>query len=141
MPLDALDQAILDVLRKDARTPHAAIGRTVGISGPAVLARVRKLEDSGTIRGYRAVVEETGLRAVVRVVTRPSANGEQVFERFVEGEPRVAGCLDVDGEDSFLLTVRCRDTKDLQSLLVAVRSQPNVVRTITNIVLGVVKEG
>ncbi|RYG25143.1 Lrp/AsnC family transcriptional regulator [bacterium] len=140
MPTDALDQAILNILRKDARTPHAAIGRDVGLTGPAVLARIRKLEDSGIIRGYRAVVDEAGLRAVVRVVTRPSPGGEQAFERFVLDEPRIEGCYDVDGEDSFLLTVRCADPKDLQQLLLAVRSQPTVLRTVTNIVLSVVKE-
>lgn len=140
MLLDALDHAILDALRKDARTPHAAIGREIGISGPAVLARVRKLEEAGTILGYRAVVEETGLRAVARVVTRPSPAGGRAFERFVEEEPRITGCFDVDGEDSFFLTVRCRDPKDLQDLLREVRSQATVLRTITNIVLGVLKE-
>lgn len=140
MAFDSIDDEILAVLRRDARTPHAAIGRTLGLSGPAVLARVRKLEEAGTIRGYRAVVEEPGLRAVARVVTRPSPAGERAFERFVEEEPRIEGCYDVDGEDSFILTIRCRDPKDLQQLLRDVRSQPTVLRTITNIVLDVVKE-
>ena len=140
MPLDSLDYAILEALRKDARAPHAAIGRSLGLSGPAVLARVRKLEESGTIKGYRAVVEESGLRAIARVVTRPSPVGERAFEKFVEEEPRIEGCYDVDGEDSFILTVRCHDPKDLQELLREVRSQPTVLRTITNIVLDVLKE-
>jgi Lrp/AsnC family transcriptional regulator, leucine-responsive regulatory protein len=140
VPIDVLDQSILNLLRKDARTPHAAIGREVGLTGPAVLARIRKMEESGTIQGYRAVVDAKGLRAVVRVVTRPSPGGEQAFERFVLDEPRIEGCYDVDGEDSFLLTVRCADPKDLQQLLLAVRSQPTVLRTVTNIVLSVVKE-
>lgn len=140
MSVDSTDQAILAALRRDARTPHAAIGREVGLTGPAVLARVRKLEMAGTIRGYRAVVLEEGLRAVVRVVTRPSPEKERHFERFVEEEPRIVECFDVDGEDSFFLTVRCRDPKDLQELLVRVRTQPLVLRTITNIVLDVIKE-
>lgn len=140
MPIDSLDLEILNLLRKDARTPHAAIGREIGLTGPAVLARIRKMEESGTIRGYRAVVDYKGLRAVVRVVTRPSPGGEQAFERFVLDEPRIEGCYDVDGEDSFLITARCADPKDLQQLLLAVRSQPTVLRTVTNIVLSVVKE-
>ena len=140
MTSDAIDQAILNTLRRDARTPHAAIGREVGLTGPAVLARIRKMEESGTILGYRAVVAEAGLRAVVRVVTRPSADGDQAFEKFVTEEPRIEGCYDVDGEDSFFLTVRCANPKDLQQLLIALRSQPPVLRTVTNIVLDVVKE-
>ncbi len=140
MSLDAIDQAILDALRLDARTPHAAIGREVGLTGPAVLARVRRMEETGTIRGYRAMVERPELFAVVRVSTRPSLSGEQAFERFVLDEPRIEGCYDVDGEDSFVLTVRCRDPKDLRELLLAVRGHTTVVRTVTNIALAVVKE-
>ncbi|RYG48062.1 Lrp/AsnC family transcriptional regulator [bacterium] len=140
MALDELDLAILDVLRRDARTPHAVIGREVGLTGPAVLARVRRLEESGTIRGYRAIVEEGGLRAVVRVVTRPTPGGEAAFEQLVIAEPRVRECFDVDGEDSFVLIVRCADPADLRSLLLSLRSQPMVLRTITNIALAVVKE-
>ncbi len=137
--LDTLDRAILDALRHDARATHAAIGRQVGLSGPAVLARVRRMEEAGAIRGYQVVVPEDGLRAVVRVSTRPM-RGEDAFTSFVEGEARVEACFDVDGEDSFVLNVRCRDPRDLQDLLLAVRSQPAVLRTVTNIVLAVVKD-
>lgn len=141
MALDELDRAILAVLRRDARTPHAAIGREVGLTGPAVLARVRRMEETGTIRGYRAIVEEeAGLRAIVRVVTRPSPSGETAFEEFVAGEPRIVECFDVDGEDSFVLIVRCADPADLRNLLLALRSKTMVRRTVTNIALAVVKE-
>lgn len=139
MPLDPIDQTILAALRRDARQTHAAIGREVGLTGPAVLARIRKLEESGAIQGYKAITGDDGLRAVVRVSTRPSQN-EEAFERFVLNEPRIEACMDVDGEDSFVLLVRCIDPKDLQSLLLAVRSQVTVLRTVTNIVLSVVKE-
>lgn len=143
MTLDAIDRAILGALTEDARTPHAAIGRQVGLTGPAVLARIRRLEEAGVIKGYRVVVDPAmlgaELRAIVRVVTRPSP-GEQAFDRFVNNEPRIVGCYDVDGEDSFFLTVRCRDPKDLQDLLLQMRSLAMVRRTITNIVLGTLKE-
>lgn len=143
MPPDALDLAILEALRRDARTPHAAIGREVGLTGPAVLARIRRMEETRTIRGYRVDVDPdlhgAGLRAICRVVTRPTED-DRAFETFVAGEPRIAGCYDVDGEDSFVLMLRCRDPKDLQGLLLRLRGLPTVRRTITNIVLDTVKE-
>jgi len=139
VPHDPIDQAILAALRNDARQSHAAIGREVGLTGPAVLARIRKLEETGAIQGYKAIIDSDGLRAVVRVSTRPSPN-EEAFERFVLNEPRIEACYDVDGEDTFVLLARCVDPKDLQALLVSVRSQPTVLRTVTNIMLSVVKE-
>lgn len=99
------------------------------------------MEEAGKILGYRAVVAEAGLQAVVRVVTRPTIDGDAAFEKWVQDEPRIEGCYDVDGEDSFILTVRCADPKDLQRLLISLRSQLSIVRTVTNIVLAVVKEG
>ncbi len=139
MPLDPIDQTILAALRRDARQTHAAIGREVGLTGPAVLARIRKLEETGAIQGYKAIMADDGLRAVVRVTTRPSPN-EEAFERFIQNEPKVEACFDVDGEDTFVLLVRCAEPKDLQALLVTIRTQSTVVRTVTNIILSVVKE-
>jgi len=139
VPFDPIDQTILAALRRDARQTHAAIGREVGLTGPAVLARIRKLEEAGTIQGYKAITGDDGLRAVVRVSTRPSPH-EEAFERFANNEARVEACYDVDGEDTFVLLVKCADPKDLQALLVAVRGQATVMRTVTNIILSVVKE-
>ena len=68
---DAYDAAILGALQNDARITMAQLGRLVHLSQPAVTERVRKLELSGVITGYRAQVNYQrlgyGIRAVVRV--------------------------------------------------------------------------
>ena len=56
-----LDQKILEILTNDARTPHAQIGEEVGLSRPAVTERVKKLELSGIIEGYSAVLNPEAL--------------------------------------------------------------------------------
>jgi len=141
--LDELDLAILGALRENARATHAAIGREIGITGPAVYARVRRMEEGGVILGYRPIVEPSaigqGLTAIVRVVTRPTPT-EVDFEEFILRDRRVFECFDVDGEDSFILKVRCRNPKELQEFLRQIRTMPVVVRTISNIVLNAVKE-
>ena len=58
---DATDRQILRILREDGRASHAAIAKRVGLSAPAVGERVRKLETSGVIQGYRAVLEPDAL--------------------------------------------------------------------------------
>ena len=64
--LDDIDWDLIDILQADGRLGYRELGRRVGLSAPAVAARVRKLEQAGIIAGYRAVVdpERLGLRAV-----------------------------------------------------------------------------
>ena len=54
--MDTLNKKILKQLQANARLSHVEIGRQVGISSPAVTERVRKMEDAGIIKGYRAEV-------------------------------------------------------------------------------------
>src|SRR5689334_9170088 len=69
--LDEVDHKILEMLQADARTPLAAIGKAVGLSGAAISERVHKLEEARVIRGYTALIdpEKLGLplTAFVRV--------------------------------------------------------------------------
>ena len=68
---DHFDCRILALLQQDARVSMAELGRSVHLSQPAVTERVRKLELSGVIKGYRAEVDLArlgyGIRAIIRV--------------------------------------------------------------------------
>ena len=61
MPFDAIDQTILSILREDGRASHASIAKAVDLSAPAVGERIRKLEQRGVIRGYRAILDATAI--------------------------------------------------------------------------------
>ena len=54
---DRIDRLILELLRRDGRMAHAAIAKEVGLSGPAVHERVKKLEQRGVIAGYSAILD------------------------------------------------------------------------------------
>lgn len=101
MKMDNVDREILDCLQQDGRATHAAIGRQVGVTGPAVYARVRRMEEEGVIRGYRADVDHAQLKgpliAFVRVTTRPIKIETDTFEPFVWKEPRIIECHDIAG--------------------------------------------
>lgn len=143
MELDTLDKQILQELFRDARQTNASIGRVVGLTGQAVFHRIDRLEKAGVITGYRPVIDPGNLGnpllAFVRVVTRPAPTDEP-FQDFVRSEPRIVECFDVDGEDSFILKVRCAGPTDLHGLLLDIRRQTTVLRTVTNISLLSVKE-
>jgi Lrp/AsnC family leucine-responsive transcriptional regulator len=144
--LDDIDVRILNLLRGDGRITHAAIAKRVGLTGPSVYARVQRLERAGVIRGYAAVLDPhaigQALVAFIRVTTAatPAGQGEALFERFVQKEPQVLECYGVDGEDSYVLKVRTRSTRDLQRLLARIRAIRAVSRTVTTIALDTVKE-
>src|SRR5690554_6854397 len=61
MEFDATDRRILSILRGDGRASHAFVAKQVGLSAPAVGERIRKLEQAGVIRGYRAVLDHHAL--------------------------------------------------------------------------------
>jgi len=144
MELDHLDHRILAFLRQDGRATHAAIARSLNLSGPAVYARVRRMEESGVIRSYSVVTDPAilgaPLQAIIRVTTRPHVAEGDTFEGFVKDEPRIVSCFDVDGEDSYVLITRCASPEDLKQLLIEIRSIPQVIRTVSSICLDTVKE-
>jgi Lrp/AsnC family leucine-responsive transcriptional regulator len=140
--LDAIDRRILRLLREDGRMPHAAIAKTVGLSGPAVHDRVRKLEAAGIISGYTAVLDPVALdRSHVAFVLVTLSEGSE----FAIDEPIVARiCEETDvlefhrvaGQDCYLIKVRTATNKDLEQLLRRIRLIRGVARTRTTIVLS-----
>ncbi|WP_435068671.1 AsnC family transcriptional regulator [Haloplanus sp. C73] len=75
---DETDVEILSLLAEDARRPFSAIGDEVGLSGPAVSARVTRLEEAGIIEGFTVDVDRSVLRAGVPVFVRLSNDGDAV---------------------------------------------------------------
>jgi Lrp/AsnC family leucine-responsive transcriptional regulator len=140
--LDRIDHHILSLLRTDGRMSHAAIAKQVGLSGPAVHERVRKLELSGVIAGYTAVIdpERVGLPHVAFCqVTLAGGNefamDEPIVARICE-EPGVLEFHRVAGEDCYLVKIRTSTSKELEQVLRRIRSIRGVDRTRTTIVLS-----
>ena len=140
--LDPIDRQILRLLREDGRMPHAAIAKQVGLSGPAVHDRVRKLEQRGVIATYTAVLDPDALdrpnMAFVMVTLREGnefAADEPIVARICE-EPDVLEFHRIAGEDCYLIKIRTCTSKDLEQLLRRIRSIRGVARTRTTIVLS-----
>ena len=129
---------------RDGRATHAAIARELGMTGPAVYARVHRMEQERVIRGYAIKVDRgalgTPLIALIRVTTRPRVDEIDGFERFIADEARVIDCYEVDGEDSYILRAQCASPEDLRNLIGAIRSLPQVIRTVSSIGLVTLKE-
>jgi Lrp/AsnC family leucine-responsive transcriptional regulator len=141
--IDALDQAILNILQQDGRTSNAEIARQVNLAPSAVLERIRKLEEKRVIRGYSADIDskalDFGLTAIVAI--RTSECGEGVGEQLA-AVPEVQEVHEVAGDDCFYIKVVSRDTESLGRFLrEKIKGIPNVVGTRTTVVLKTFKEG
>jgi len=136
--LDDRDVAIIAALQQDARSTFADIGKRVGLAASSVHERVRKLEQAGVIRGYRAEVstDAVGLfvTAFVSVSPLDARQPDDLPERVLEF-PEVEDCHSVAGPENYILKVRTRTTNDLEDLLRRLREKAGV-QTRTTIVLS-----
>lgn len=137
--LDSIDTLILSVLQEHCKMPLAKIGERVGLSAPAVIERIKKLEDSRLITGYTAMLDARKLGFDVTafigvMVTHPRAIEE--FERQIDSRPDVLECHHVTGGYTLLLKVRTTNTGSLEELISDLRSLDGVSRTETMVVLS-----
>ena len=108
MSLDQKDRQILEALTRDARLKNTELARRVGLSPSATLARVRRLERSGTIVGYRAIVGRPGSTervegwADIRLVD-PSPGLIDQFIRLVEAAPEIVEAHRIAGHYDFIV--------------------------------------
>jgi Lrp/AsnC family transcriptional regulator, leucine-responsive regulatory protein len=136
--LDERDLSILRVLQGDARATYAEIGRRAGLAPSSVHERVRKLEEAGIIRGYRADIDADGVglfvTALVSVTPLDPKQPDDLPERVLEF-PEVLDCHSVAGAENYILKVRTRTTSDLEDLLRRIREKADV-QTRTTVVLS-----
>jgi DNA-binding Lrp family transcriptional regulator len=141
--MDEIDQQIVALLRENARRSFQDIGGRVALSPPAVKRRVDRLEATGVIRGYAALVDPGALgwetHAFVAVHTEGRMTADEV-RAAVDGHPEVAAAYTVAGEASAMLHLRAADTRHLEEALERIRDAPGITRTQTQIVLSTLFE-
>jgi Lrp/AsnC family leucine-responsive transcriptional regulator len=141
---DEIDLRILEMLKEDARVANAAIARDVDLAPSAVFQRIKKLQESGVIRGYHADIDpaalDQGLLAFISVQTGEGARARETAE-LLASVPEVMEVHRVVGEDCFFLKVRVKDTTALGTLLDSkIQTLEPVASTRTTIVLSTAKD-
>lgn len=137
--MDEIDGSLLRLLRDDARLTMAALGRRVGLSRTATLARVRRLEAEGAIRGYHADVSESPVEpsyvARVGVVVRTPDVATYV-RRLVQSFPELQEVETVAGEFDLLVRFGAPSATRLDEILDRIAGWRETVRTTTFVVLN-----
>jgi Lrp/AsnC family transcriptional regulator, leucine-responsive regulatory protein len=143
-PVDTTDRKLVEALRANGRLSWAELGRTVGMSGPSVQERVRRLEERGVLSGYRAVVnpDQVGLgtTALVGLFQGDDTETDDIVAA-VREIPAVEDCWFVAGEAELVVKVRVRDVAALEATVGVLRRVKGVVRTRTTVVLSTRWEG
>jgi Lrp/AsnC family transcriptional regulator, leucine-responsive regulatory protein len=114
--LDGLDRRILQALQRNGRATYDELAASIGLSASATLRRVKRLEESGVILGYVALVapERVGLGLTAYINVRLAKHNEQRnpiddFAAAVQAWPEVVECAALTGDMDYLLRVLVRD--------------------------------
>ena len=137
------DLKIIGRLMSNARTTWAELGALIGLSAPAAAERVRKLEESGVIKGYAALIDPDsigcGLAALISLTIENPEYRPAIIKKIGE-LAEILECHHVAGDVDYILKVRCFGTRDLERLISnEIKSFPGV-RTKTTVILSTIKE-
>ena len=117
--IDEINWKILVELQNDARTSYAELGRRVGLTTPAIIERVKKLEEAGVITGYRVEIDTSKVGLPVTAFIRMSITGidySHIIEVVQESE-EVLECHRGTGGDSFIIKVAVASVEHLQIII------------------------
>lgn len=144
--LDRYDRAILRILSVDGRISATELARRVGLTKSPVQARLKRLEETGVITGYRAQLDpiRMGLAHVAFVEVRLSDTREaalQAFNRAVLAVPEIEQCHMIASRFDYLLKVRTADIQDYRRVLAErISALPHVAQTSTYVAMESVRE-
>lgn len=117
--LDSLDERILSSLQADGRLTMKALAEEIGMSSPAVIERVRRLEERGMLTGYRGLVDPAAIGrplSVLLFASVPHANHE-AFLNVLREHPAVEDVTRVGGVRNFIVRAHFSGTEELEELM------------------------
>ena len=137
--IDATDEQILGLLQQNARRTFGDIGRVVGLSAPAVKRRIDRLEESGVIRGYTALLNHAHLGQSIEAFAELRFAGStrvDDIEDIALDVPEVHAIFTIAGDPDALAWIRVSDVQNLKRVIDRLRSSGKVTGTKTLMVLN-----
>ena len=141
--MDALDIKILQSLTANARQKASAISQEINLSVSAVIERIRKLEESGVIRGYTAVLDRKLLGNDISAWMEVCLEHPRYYDIFVARameDPHILTCHYLTGDYDFILRIVAQSSEALEAVHRDIKGIPGVSSTKTHFELKAVKE-
>jgi Lrp/AsnC family leucine-responsive transcriptional regulator len=137
--IDDKDQKIINILLKSGRESASGISEKLNLSVPTVIDRIKKMQDSDIISGFKAVInyKKIGLdvSALITIISESSSNFSDIVNKSKE-TPEVISCFATTGHGSHVMVVNAENTNSLERILRKIQSWPGVKRTETQIILS-----
>ena len=137
--LDQIDRDILNILQIEARSSASYIAEKISMSIPAVIDRIKKLQESGVIMGFTTLLDhrKVGLdvSAFITVISESSSHYSDVV-RQANKTSEIVQCFTTTGNGSHVLLAITQNTASLEKLLRAIQGWPGVMRTETQMILS-----
>lgn len=133
--MDVTDYRIIEILQDDGRISMKDLGKMVGLTSPAVSERVKRLEETGVIEGYKAMINPFKLNINVKAFIDVAMAAEK-YKRFLDyatENNHIIECHHVTGGDCVTLKVIARNMEELEKLIDDIKKFGN---TRTSIVLS-----
>jgi len=132
--MDDLDRQILDVLRRDARTPYTEIGDELGVSEGTIRNRVERLQDEGTIERFTIATSTGNVKAMIEVDVAVDVDTHAVGDQIAQWD-EVDFVWQVSGELDIVVVVDAKDTTRVNELITKTRELDDVTTTKTRLIL------
>ena len=143
---DSIDLKILEILQTNSNITNAQLAQEIGLSPAPTLERVKKLENSGVIKSYHAVINQASVGLGVSTFVQVSLKGhnKENIERFVSAIAdikEIVECHHVTGQADFILRIVCSDIPAYQRLMLEKVSNIEVVDGMQSmVILSTLKE-
>jgi len=133
--MDALDRKILDILKRNSRTPNLKIAEQIGISEGAVRKRVKDLVRNGTIRRFTILTGPARkIRAIILISSTPRAPLSNVSNSILNIQG-VTDVYEVSGEYDVISMVEGDAVDEINRTVDKIRAVEGVAKTVTSIIL------
>jgi|UniRef100_A0A832G6X3 Lrp/AsnC family leucine-responsive transcriptional regulator len=145
MKIDSIDKQILSILQQDAQITNVELAKKIGISPPAMLERVKRLEKNGIIKRYVAIVDPLKVSKGIFALVSVSLSAHQLssidqFTRQIKKLDEVLECYHVAGEEDFILKIAVSSIEEYEKFILSKLTKINGVSKVnTKFVLSTVK--
>ncbi len=143
MTIDVIDATILEVLQENARISYSELSKRINLSLSAVSDRLKKMESSGLISQYTAILDPAALDRELKaymMINVDNSGSMDELTKVIESSDEILEANFVAGDFDYILKIATKNTATLAELVNRIKAVRSVQRTETTIMLTELKQ-